>query len=87
MAFCKSCGNEVNEGKFCGKCGASVEDVNLMNPVQPGQVPIGVPGQVAPASTLPSDGMGVTGFVCGLVGFLCCTYVAIPGLICSIISM
>ena len=87
MALCKSCGNEVNGGKFCGKCGASLEEVTMDAPVAPVPAMSDVPGQVTPATTLPSDGMGIAGFVCGLIGFLCCTYIAIPGLICSIISM
>lgn len=93
MAFCKSCGSEVNEGKFCVKCGTPVEEVAVMSQDQlvQGQTVVSdqavVQGQAAPATKLPSDGMGIAGFVCGLIGFLCCTYVAIPGLILSILSM
>lgn len=33
MAFCKSCGTEIGEAKFCPACGSS-QDVTPVNPVQ-----------------------------------------------------
>ncbi len=103
MANCKNCGNELNGAKFCASCGTAVEEVAPVQPMpaqpvpgqpmpaqqMPGQpMPAQpMPGQPMPGNTLPKDNMGLAGFICGLVGFLCCTYVAIPGLICSILSM
>ena len=85
MAFCRSCGNEINGVKFCGKCGAPVEEnANASAPVQPVQQMY--TGQ--PVNTLPKDGWGIAGFICGIVGVTaCCGITSIPGLICSIISM
>ncbi len=43
MAFCKSCGSEINDGvKFCAKCGAKVEaaeNETYSAPVTPAAVP------------------------------------------------
>ena len=46
-----------------------------------------VPGQAMPDTTLPADNLGLAGFICGIIGFLCCSFCTIPGLICSIMSM
>lgn len=78
MAYCKNCGNDVTGVKFCGRCGSSVE-VQSVQPVNTVQ---------QTGSNLPTDGMGIAGFICGLLGVLaCCGITSIPGLICSLISM
>lgn len=88
MAFCKSCGNEVNGVKFCGKCGTPVEVNNAAAaPVQPAQ-PVQPIYNNQPVNNLPKDGWGLAGFICGIVGITaCCGITSLPGLICSIISM
>lgn len=88
MGYCKHCGNDVTGVKFCAKCGSAVEET-IVQPVQTMQagqqvqeVPVGNVGK------LPSDGMGIAGFICGLLGLVaCCGITSIPGLICSLISM
>lgn len=79
--FCAKCGKAVEETEaFCGNCGASLKE--------------GVKSEVVDSSNdMNSDSKGainkdytVAGFVCSLIGFLCCTYVAIPGLVFSIMS-
>lgn len=78
MAYCKNCGNDVTGVKFCGRCGTIVEvqNVQSVNTVQPVE------------NNLPIDGMGIAGFICGLLGIIaCCGITSIPGLICSLISM
>lgn len=47
---------------------------------QPGANPNGTP------TGLPKDKNAVTAFVCGLIGFICCSIAGIPGLICGIMS-
>lgn len=71
--FCQNCGGEMGDGNFCAKCGA-----------QTGQQ---VVNQAATGSGLPKDNLAVASLVCGIVGFLCCTYVAIPGLVLGIMSL
>ena len=103
MANWKSCGNELNGAKFCASCGTPVEEVVQsgvapQQPVQgqPVQQPMAqqpmqgqpvAPGQAMPGATLPADNLGLAGFICGIIGFLCCSFCTIPGLICSIMSM
>ncbi len=90
MAFCKSCGNEVDGVKFCGKCGTPVENkIENVAPVQPVQsVQTVQPMYNQSVNALPKDGYGIAGFICGIVGITaCCGITSIPGLICSIISM
>ncbi len=84
MAFCRSCGNEINGVKFCGKCGTPVEDtIANVAPVQTIQ-----PMYNQQVNTLPKDGFGIAAFICGVVGITaCCGITSIPGIICSIISM
>lgn len=97
MTNCKNCGNQlVGNENVCPQCGTPVERAAAQPVVDAGvqpQVDAGVQPQVAQpqvaqtATGLPKDNLGLAGFICGIVGFLCCTYVAIPGLICSIMSM
>lgn len=92
MANCKNCGNQLlGDENVCPQCGTPVEgavaEQTVDASVQP-QVDAGAQPQVAQtASGLPKDNLGLAGFICGIIGFVCCTYVAIPGLICSILSM
>jgi len=85
MANCKNCGKELLGGEnVCPQCGTPVEGTFAAQ--QPGVAPqtVNVNGTV---SGLPKDNLGLAGFICGIIGALCCTYVAIPGLICSILSL
>lgn len=60
MAFCKSCGTQLDEGaKFCRTCGTQVDQpipqaapdaTTVMPPVEP---PAAVPGHAAPAAPVP----------------------------------
>lgn len=70
--YCSNCGKEVSESEaFCGNCGSALNNTNLSS------------NSVSNSS----KDSGVAGFVCSIIGFLCCTYVAIPGLILSIQSL
>ena len=77
--YCSKCGKEVGENEvYCGNCGASLSsDANNQanNDINNNNINSGVKDYT------------IAGFVCSIVGFLCCTYVAIPGLILSIISL
>lgn len=79
--FCPNCGKEAASNEsFCSGCGTDLNNVtnekNLSNVVSNSNV----------NTTTDQKDYTVAGFVCSLVGFLCCTYVAIPGLIFSIMS-
>ena len=106
MAFCKYCGNETTNAKYCGSCGAPVTETPVQQqPVMPPQQPVmqqqpqinpnqpypyppqQPPYPYPPQQGLPKDDMGLLGLIFGIIGFLCCTFLTIPGLICSIISM
>lgn len=80
MNFCSNCGKKIEGTNFCSNCGqASVNTAqSIMQEQKTNQVS---------NSSLPKDNLGLAGFICGIVGFLCCTYVSIPGLICSIMSL
>ncbi len=72
---CPNCGNQVEDGvQFCPSCGGAVN-------AQPQMV------QGAPVAGLPKNGKATTAFVCGIIGFLCCTFVSIPALICGILGV
>lgn len=75
MNFCSNCGKKIEGTNFCSNCGHSNASV-VQNT-----------NQTSNNSSLPKDNLGLAGFICGIVGFLCCTYVSIPGLICSIMSL
>lgn len=71
--FCKNCGAQLNtDNGFCPSCGAQVGTVTT-NPVNA-------------VNTGEKDNT-VTAFILSLLGFLCCTYLAIPGMIMSILSL
>lgn len=91
MTKCQNCGNDLKKGaKFCASCGApAVEEVApVVETVVQNDVPFQVAPVVNPGIELPSDNMGIAGFICGILGItLCCGITSIPGLICSIMSM
>ena len=71
--YCSKCGKEVGENEsYCGNCGTSLNGDN--NTVVNNGTNNGVKDYT------------VAGFVCSIVGLLCCTYVAIPGLVLSILD-
>lgn len=81
MKFCEHCGGKLeNNPEFCPNCGAKIEK----------KASVKVNGEVVEnnngATTTVKDNT-TTAFVCSIIGFLCCTYVAIPGLILSIMSL
>jgi len=56
MAFCKSCGTEIGEAKFCPACG-SAQDVIPVTPIQETvSQPVSAPDYIAPASMYSSTG-------------------------------
>ena len=96
---CKYCGRQLNGENYCPGCGSPVTvEPTQQYPNQPNynqqypnqqnynqqynqqNNPNGTP------SGLPKDQNAVTGFVCGLIGFFCCSIAGIPGLIFSILS-
>ena len=78
MRYCEHCGGKLEDNhKVCPNCGANVEKIKS-------EV---VNGTVVDNVTTPVKDNTTTAFVCSIIGFLCCTYVAIPGLILSIISL
>ena len=64
MAFCASCGSQV-EGRFCAKCGATVDGPPVAGP-PPGGYAAGNPPPAASAGM--SD--NVASLLCYLVGFI-----------------
>ena len=77
MKYCEHCGGKL-EGTidYCPNCGAKVDKKE------------NVSGEVLNNNgAAPVKDTTTTAFVCSIIGFLCCTYVAIPGLILSIISL
>lgn len=91
MAKCQSCGNELKKGaKFCASCGAPIGEVEqpVVETVVQNDLPVQVAPVVNPGTELPSDNMGLAGFICGILGItLCCGITSIPALICSVLSM
>ena len=78
MKFCEHCGAEIKDGSaFCEKCGKSVEMKE--SKVVQGEV-VNNNGTTTP--TVKDN--TVLAFVLSIIGALCCTYCAIPGLILSI---
>ena len=78
MKFCEHCGGKLEGSvEYCPNCGAKVDKAKA-------EV---VNGEVVNNGTTPVKDNTTTAFVCSIVGFLCCTYVAIPGLILSIMSL
>ena len=80
MKYCEHCGGKLESGAlYCPNCGAKVNNEKK---------------EVVNATVVNSDGTTTQvkdnttlGFVLSLIGALCCTYVAIPGLIISIQSL
>ena len=78
MKFCEHCGSKLENGAtYCPNCGAKVEIKEKVN------------GTVVNnnENTNQVKDNTTTAFVCSIIGALCCTYVAIPGLILSIMSL
>ena len=77
--FCKTCGTQLNtDTGFCPSCGSPITANNNQTVVSDNMY-----NQV---NTGEKDNT-VTAFVLSLLGFWCCTYLAIPGLIMSITSL
>ena len=78
MKYCEHCGARL-EGKveYCPNCGAKVNGGK--------EVVVGTVVDNSNNTTVKDN--TTTGFVLSIIGFLCCTYVAIPGLIISIMSL
>lgn len=77
--FCRTCGTQLNtDTGFCPSCGSPITANNNQTVVSDNMY-----NQV---NTGEKDNT-VTAFVLSLLGFLCCTYLAIPGLIMSITSL
>ena len=78
MKYCEHCGGKLESGaEFCPNCGAKVEK-EVVNGT--------VVNESSTTTTIVKDNT-TTAFVCSIIGALCCTYVAIPGLILSIMSL
>ena len=80
MKFCEHCGKEIkDDSAFCQNCGAAISKDENKQPIT---------GQVVNNTTTPTvKDNTVLAFVLSIIGALCCTYVAIPGLILSIQSL
>ena len=75
MKFCEHCGGKLEKGiAYCPNCGAKVNQKEIVN----GDIVNSANNQFSVKDNT------TTAFVCSLLGALCCTYVAIPGLILSI---
>ena len=78
MKFCEHCGSKLENGAtYCPNCGAKVEIKEKVN------------GTVVNnnENTNQVKDNTTTAFVCSIIGALCRAYVAIPGLILSIMSL
>ena len=81
MKYCEHCGGKLENGaQYCPNCGAKVDTKEKK--------------EVVNATVVNNDGTTTVvkdnttlGFVLSLIGALCCTYIAIPGLIISIQSL
>ena len=83
MKYCGNCGTQINEGvEICPNCGAKNNNQGV---VVTGEI---VNNQSVNTNTKTGEKDNVTtAFVCSIIGCLCCTYVAIPGLILSIMAL
>ncbi|MBR3660333.1 MAG: DUF4190 domain-containing protein [Bacilli bacterium] len=78
MKYCEHCGGKLDSNaEYCPNCGAKVDKKEVVN------------GTVVDNSSNKAQVKDntVTALVCSVIGALCCTYVAIPGLILSITSL
>ena len=83
--FCKTCGTQLNtDTGFCPSCGSPITVNN-----NPTEVSNNMYNQGNMTNQVNTGGKAitVTAFVLSLLGFLCCTYLDIPGLIMSISSL
>lgn len=81
MKFCSHCGNEIkSKSEFCSNCGAKLEKVEKVD----AEV---VKNDVTASNTNNKSDNVTAAFVCSIIGCLCCTYVAIPGLVLSIMAL
>jgi len=81
--FCSNCGAEVSDGfAFCEKCGTPVDG----GAPQAAGAPV-YNAQQSYAQPQDKNGLAIGGFVCSLVGFLCCQLVTPVGLILSIVGL
>ncbi len=84
MKYCEHCGGKLEgDNTYCPNCGASVTKDDKV--LHEGEV---VNNEVNSQTSYQAVKDNTTvAFVCSLIGALCCTYVAIPGLILSIQSL
>lgn len=80
MKYCEHCGGKLEgDVTYCPNCGAPINKKAEKEVVNATVVKDATDGTVKDNTT--------AAFVCSIIGALCCTYVAIPGLILSIQSL
>ncbi len=91
--FCKNCGNEITEGKFCNVCGTPVDDSTPIAPAQSFEqaAPVVIPSPeftpADPAGTVdPGKSGGTASLVLGIIGLalgtICsCLFACLGGII------
>ena len=57
MAFCKNCGAEMGDAKYCPKCGVAASKEVMVSPTSEG-------------ATTRTSGLSVASMVCGIVGLV-----------------
>ncbi len=83
MNYCEHCGGKLESGvAYCPNCGAQVKEKIKESDIK---VETNIQNNLN-NTTIVKDNT-TAAFVCSLIGALCCTYVAIPGLILSIQSL
>ena len=67
--FCKNCGNEVGEAKFCSVCGAPMEEAPVAESVvEPVAEPVAEPVvEIAAEAVDPGKTLGMVGMILGIV--------------------
>ena len=81
MRYCEHCGGKLeSNATFCPNCGAKISKKEK-------EVASGTVINENNTASNPVKDNTTTALVCSTIGFLCCTYVSIPGLILSIISL
>lgn len=85
--FCGKCGKEINiDSGFCPNCWAEITlGENFENNMVTNNGSVSQTSEQNNNSDTKKDN-AVTGFVFSLLGFLCCTYLAIPGVIISFLT-